>query len=185
MHPVNYPSASQLGGFFLPNAVSVHIRVWSIQEARKHGSGVQGGVSDGACTPPETRRPSYDQKKGFQASLFKGNYQKNVGFQAGSFQGGANPKSKIQNRVTGLDTHVPMQLHTGGKGLFPPLRSTLPSCLFGQSRFPSPLLTCYFKAWYGQLRFRNPHLSPIQYAQTELIGHYLLSRLSNGLLGRE
>jgi hypothetical protein len=41
-----------------------------------------------------------DQKKGFQASLFKGNYQKNVGFQAPSFQGGANPKSKIQNRVT-------------------------------------------------------------------------------------
>ena len=36
-----------------------------------------------------------DQKKGFQASLFKGNYQKNVGFQAPSFQGGANPKSKI------------------------------------------------------------------------------------------
>jgi hypothetical protein len=35
----------------------------------------------------------FDQKKGFQASLFKGNYQKNVGFQAGSFQGGANPKS--------------------------------------------------------------------------------------------
>src|SRR4028118_947734 len=108
MHPVNYPSASRLGGFFLPNAVSVHTGVWSIQEARGHGSGVRGGVSDGACTPPETRRPSYDQKKGFKASLFKGNYQKNVGFQAPSFQGGANPKSKIQNRVTGLDTHVPM-----------------------------------------------------------------------------
>jgi hypothetical protein len=35
------------------------------------------------------------EKKGFQASLFKGNYQKNVGFKAPSFQGGANPKSKI------------------------------------------------------------------------------------------
>jgi hypothetical protein len=45
-------------------------------------------------------QPSVDQKKGFQASLFKGNYQKNVGFQAPSFQGGANPKSKIQNRMT-------------------------------------------------------------------------------------
>ncbi len=37
----------------------------------------------------------YWQKKGFQASLFKGNYQKNVRFQAPSFQSGANPKSKI------------------------------------------------------------------------------------------
>ncbi len=145
MHPVNYPSASQLGGFFLPNAVSVHTGVWSIQEARDMGAGCRG-----------------EFQMGLVLRLKQGVLQ-----------------------MTGLDAHVPMQLHTGGKGLFPPLRSTLPPCLFGQSRFPSPLVTCYFKAWYGQLRFRNPHLSPIQYAQTELIGHYLLSRLSNGLLGRE
>ena len=28
---------------------------------------------------------------------------------------------------TGLDTHVPMQLHTGGKGLFPPAYKVNPA----------------------------------------------------------
>ncbi len=47
------------------------------------------------------RGKTSDPKKGFQASLLKGNYQKNVGFQGPSFQGGANPKSKIQNPKSG------------------------------------------------------------------------------------
>ena len=135
--PCKLPLSLSAGGLFLAYR-GVRTGLWSIQEAREHGSGVQGGVSDGACTPPETRRPSYDQKKGFQASLFKGNYHKNVGFQAPSFQGGANPKSKIQNRVTGLDTHVPMQLHTGGKGLFP--RSGAPFPLASSVNPASPVL---------------------------------------------
>lgn len=59
--------------------------------------------------------------------------------------------------------------------------------LFVKAVNPAPLFPytpAIFKACYGQLRFRSPHLSPIQYAQTELIGHYLLSLLSNGQLGR-
>ena len=40
--------------------------------------------------------------------------------------------------MTGLDTHVPMQLHTGGKGLFP--RSGAPFPLASSVNPASPVL---------------------------------------------
>jgi hypothetical protein len=71
----------------LPNAVSVHTGVWSIQEARDMGAGCRGEFQMGLVLRLK------------QGVLL----------------------------MTGLDTHVPMQLHTGGKGLFPPAYKVNPA----------------------------------------------------------